>query len=161
MHALSFAFKRAHLTATAVGRHLLEPFGLTPARFDLLFLLFRSSLPRRQVQICAALGLSRATVCRAVARLEELGFVRRIRSLLNRRSHLVELTERASQVMRRAIRYILGGGYLEVAYQCALGSGPSESAFFLVEDTLEYVRRAARAFGDKASLFYATGHPDE
>lgn len=161
MHALSFALKRAHLTATAVGRHLLAPFGLTPARFDLLFILLRSSLPPRQVDLCAALGLSRATVCRCVARLEQLGLVRRRRSTFDRRSHRLELTDFAASLLRRAVAYIIGGGYLEVAYQCALARGPSDAAFFVVESTLDDVRAVAKNFGDRSTLFYLTGHPDE
>lgn len=160
MHALSFAFKRAHLRATAMGRLLLRPFGLTPARFDLLFLLQRSTSRRNQVTLASELGLSRATVCRCVRRLEELGFIRRIRISLNRRTHLLELTDFGRSVVRRAIRHILGGGYLELAYQCVY-FGPSERAFFLVEDVLSYVNMAAKSFGDTSTLYYPTGHPDD
>lgn len=161
MHALSFAFKRANLTSVRLGRGLLAPFGLTPARFDLLFVLFRSHIPRRQFQLSKELGISRATVCRTVARLEQLGFVQRIRYAFDRRSHSIELTDFATSLMRRAIRTILGGGYLEVVYQCVLGSHPCERAFFLVEDLIAWVERTARELGDTSTLHYATGHPDE
>src|SRR6266567_4827289 len=73
MNSTLFSIKRGFLRTVHFGRKVLEPFGLTPARFDILYLL-RDGW-RRQSQIWRRLGLHPSTVCRVMVRLEDLDLV--------------------------------------------------------------------------------------
>src|SRR5689334_4886448 len=88
MHALSFGFKRAHWSAVRVGKQVLEDVeGMTPARFDLLYLVRRVRLDDPLITDAGAwvtqdalwkgLGVHPSTVCKMLARLLEMGWVRR------------------------------------------------------------------------------------
>lgn len=135
MHQLSFQCKRAHLAAVAFGRRIFEGTkapddpdfdgvkDMTPARFDILFLvhgqfsrewrfmegsLAMTTLRRR-------LGLSRATISKAVKRLIELGLL--TAEQLDGRSKVVRLTKEGFARIRHAMHLVFSGRVLARHYR--------------------------------------------
>jgi DNA-binding MarR family transcriptional regulator len=154
MHSLSFQLKRAHHRVLAFGKSVLRKFGLTPARFDLLFVVYaRWEFRKRvydapaQTDLCRALGVTAATVSRMVGRLEKLGIVTRFGSRVDRRTKQVALTEEGLELFRDAVDEILGEDVVARAYRRALRE-PSPA------ELTDCVKRLAKAFGDTSTFGY-------
>jgi DNA-binding Lrp family transcriptional regulator len=101
---------------------------MTPARFDILYIIFRTRRWMRvwpyaadQVTICERLGLSRATVCKMLKRLEELGLVTRERCHNDGRRNLVIMTEEGVWRFTQALHVVFNGKPLIRAYASLLG----------------------------------------
>jgi DNA-binding MarR family transcriptional regulator len=122
MHALAFAAKRAYLRTVELGKFIFGPHGLTPARFDLLYIVDRGLAPQGHPQIAIArqLGCSDANVSRMLASLEELGLVTRVRDLMDRRRNLVRLTQEGFRVIRQAAEQVLHTWLLQHLYEEAM-----------------------------------------
>jgi DNA-binding MarR family transcriptional regulator len=95
--------------------------------------------------------------------LERLGLVQRVRDVwTDRRQLLVWLTDagrrcilQARGVMVRAMRKLV---YVAICF----GQHRDESKRLVHMETLEgYLRSLRSTFGDKASLYYPWGHPDD
>ena len=83
---------------------LLLAFGVTPARFDLMRLLYASetySLPQSWLR--AQLGVARATVSKMLRALEKLGLVERKTDEWDRRTKIVTLTYAARSLVWRVL----------------------------------------------------------
>lgn len=104
MNAIMFQLKRAWRAAVTTGRWTIRVVAdMTPARFDIMLLLRNAALEREeetrnycfmeQSRIVRELGLHKSTVSEALARLEELGWVKRFRDCDDRRIVIVEMTE--------------------------------------------------------------------
>jgi DNA-binding MarR family transcriptional regulator len=160
MHFMSFAIKRTHLRiyATARAWHPRSP--ITAARYDILHVIQRH-LAGYQAEICRVLHLSAATISRALARMEELGLLRRHISLSDRRKRWIQLTDLGLAEFNRVLHGTVSRGIVEKAYQCALGRPDDDDTWFRLEDSYSAARAIARYFGDLATQPYATGHPDE
>jgi DNA-binding MarR family transcriptional regulator len=129
MHAVSFVLKRAHLQNVAFGKKALKKVpGMTPARFDLLYLLRRVAiaegpsadplaLARRQTELWKDLGLHRSTVAKMLSRLEELGWIRRERDELDRRTFVVALTKKGLRLIWRAMRRVFRQKIIRKEYE--------------------------------------------
>jgi DNA-binding MarR family transcriptional regulator len=173
MHSLSFQLKRAHHRVVAFGKSVLRRFGLTPARFDLLYVVYaRWEFRKRiydapaQTDLCRALGVTAATVSRMVGRLEKLGFVTRFGSRIDRRTKQVALTEEGLALLREALDRIREDEVVELAYQRALREpSPADLEWFAdrqpsaalrraVASLKERVAKMAKAFGDTSTLRY-------
>ena len=85
VHNIFFGLKRAHHGTLRITRKLLAAFGLTAARFDLLYAVKKERRGILQSALRKVLGVSRATVSRMLASLEELGLVRRTFAKQDRR----------------------------------------------------------------------------
>ncbi len=171
MNANFFGLKRAFHGTLRITRASLARFGLTAARFDLLYALphgfqqfekgmWQSAL-RRQ------LGVSRPTVSRMLASLEQLGLVRRERHLYDRRQVVVALTRRGCTLIRKAKRFFIDSGWAQLALDTAFDVGQPGGRWcddwhcFHEMETLEgLLRRIRHAFGDFARLYYPW-HPDD
>jgi DNA-binding MarR family transcriptional regulator len=110
------------------------------------------------------IGVSRPTVSRMLASLEQLGLVRRQHFPYDRRQRLVALTRRGLTLMRKAAGVFISSGWAQLALDTALGqSGDRWCDDFqcLVDmDTLQGLLDKIRAaFGDFARLCYPW-HPD-
>jgi DNA-binding MarR family transcriptional regulator len=173
MNAIFFGLKRAFHSTLRVTRRMLTQLGLTAARFDMLFALPHES--RRigdgmwQSDLRRELGVSRPTVSRMLASLEELGLVLRKRDSKDRRQVFVALTEAGRVLIRNAERIFIHSGYIQLAVDTALGpeagaptmSAPTSNRWYdevacmiateAFEDQLDLVRSA---FGDFARLVY-------
>jgi DNA-binding MarR family transcriptional regulator len=160
MHYMSFALKRAHLRfyATARAWHPRSP--ITPARYDILHVI-REHLAGYQAEICRVLHLSAATISRAVARMEQLGLLRRHTSSIDRRTKWIALTDLGRVEFNRVLYGTVAPGIVDMAFMCALGHPDSDATWFRLDDTYLATLATARYLGDRATQPYATGHPDE
>jgi DNA-binding MarR family transcriptional regulator len=165
MNAQFFGLKRAFHATLRLTRPLLAKLGLTAARFDLLY-----ALPHGWNQFCRAmrqrdlrvrLGVSRPTVSRMLASLEELGLVHRERNIYDRRQVMVTLTRRGRAIIRKAVRHFMHSGWTELALDSALdrhrpGQRWCDEDFCLTEtEALDgLLKRIRAAFGDFATLSY-------
>jgi DNA-binding MarR family transcriptional regulator len=104
MNSASFGAKQAHFSFLRLGRVFCEPLGLTPARVDLLRAIASRSGSVEQAKLWRILSVCKSVVSVMVRSVEKLGFLRRSRSLGDRRTFIVELTE-AGRVALREIFY--------------------------------------------------------
>ena len=161
MHFMSFALKRAHLRALALVRPWLGGSPITPARYDLLHVVYENPVRAvTQRALTRFVGLSSATVSRTLKRLEQLGVVRRVRSSVDRRAKVVRFTQEGLREFRRVLYRVLCPGHLHLAYECAIGP-PMFQTYETLDDAYMAVRQIGRFFGDTAWLHYPTGHPDD
>jgi DNA-binding MarR family transcriptional regulator len=160
MHTVFFGLKRAHHATLGLTRHALKRMGLTAARFDMLFALKQSRLGMLQSRLRRLLGVSRTTVSRMLASLEQLGFLTRKRSWSDRRTHDVNLTPHGRATITLAHRRFTRSGWAQLAVDSALGTdgayrwyrdGDCIQATALVDGLLGQIRRV---FGDRARLVY-------
>jgi DNA-binding MarR family transcriptional regulator len=171
VNAIFFGLKRAFHGTLCITRRLLARLGLTAARFDLLY-----ALPRRRRELGNAmlqshlrrrLGVSRPTVSRMLASLEELGLVRRERDALDRRQRSIALTDRGRALIRRAERIFIRSGLAQLAVDTALGADATgeqwyDEAYCLeAMDTLDgLLEKIRHEFRDFATLSYPW-HPED
>jgi DNA-binding MarR family transcriptional regulator len=160
MHTIFFGLKRAHHATLGLTRRALNRMGLTAARFDLLFALMPARLGMLQSRLRRLLGVSRTTVSRMLASLEQLGFLTRKVSWSDRRTRDVELTPRGRSIIVSAHRMFTRSGWAQLAVDTALGTdgayrwfseGDCIQATALFDGLLGQVRRV---FGDRATLVY-------
>ena len=115
MHPTFFRMKRAHHSSLRVGRAMLRDAGLeplTPARFDLLYVVHQAShgfIPQKE--LTQRLGLHPSTVSKMLTRLEELGLAFREYSPDDGRERDVYLTRAGRELIERAISDVFGQGY--------------------------------------------------
>ncbi len=102
MHFLMFRIKRALLSGVRAAKEFCKEVELTPTRFD--YLRAASSHPEGtpQKEITRILGLSSAAVSKMLLRLVEIGLVTRERSVRDRRTFVVRVTEEGVRRMREA-----------------------------------------------------------
>jgi DNA-binding MarR family transcriptional regulator len=117
-----------HLRVVEIGKLLFAPYGLTPARFDMLrIVLVHEEHGVLQSRIRALLGVSGATVSRMLKALEALGFVTRKALAADRRNLLVALTGSGLAIMKHAMaRYVDNGGAHRLARR-GLGFDPKRA----------------------------------
>jgi DNA-binding MarR family transcriptional regulator len=173
MNHFMFALKRAHQVSLRLGQQLVAPFGLTPARFDLMYQLMegrgrhRPIVPRRiaQSDLRKRLGVTAATTSRMLRSLEDLGLVLRTRPdrWEDRRQRLVELTERGYRAMCAAVHETMTRGLVWLALDSVV-LGPRwncEWRHLEVFDTLDvHLTDLRRGLGDTARIYYRW-HPDD
>ena len=165
MHAIFFGLKRAFHGTLRVSRSALQASGLTAARFDLLYALYRRPLrAEAQRALTRKLGVTRSTVSRMLASLEVLGIVRRTRVSCDRRQRWVALTDAGRTRIQRAILRLVRAGSAQLAVDSALGGErwyDSDAHCFFAMAALDHSLWDIRqAFGDFATLAYPW-HPDD
>jgi DNA-binding MarR family transcriptional regulator len=171
MHAAFFGLKRAFHGTLRLMRSPLAKLGLTAARFDMLYALphgrenFEVGLTQSDLR--RTLGVSRPTVSRMLASLEQLRLVRRRRAEVDRRQILVALTRAGRLLIRKAERLLIDGGHAQFAVDCAVDPyQPSARwcddtfCFFEMAGLESFLDRVRYAFGDFATLRYPW-HPDD
>jgi len=172
MNANFFGLKRAFHGTLRITRASLGRLGLTAARFDLLYALphkFRKfEHGMLQSALRGQLGVSRPTVSRMLASLEQLGLVRRERDPSDRRQRVVALTRRGCSLIRTAERVFIHRGWAQLALDSAFDLGDPDGGRWCDDihclfemDALEgLLRRIRHAFADLATLDYPW-HPDD
>ena len=100
MDDVLFGVKRAHLAvnAWALGR-LKKDFGVTPARFDLMRLIYDRNFRWVQSELRARLGVARATISRMLRSLERLGWIERKPNAFDKRTRDCVLTYEGRRVV--------------------------------------------------------------
>ena len=160
MHFLAFRLKRAHQASLRISRQIASRYALTPARYDLLYMIWKSYFAPKQSKIRAALGVARSTVSRMLKSLEELGIVRRTKSDGDRRTRRVELTpEGRSQFLK--LQYVVEFDEMQLAYEVAFGLSKGRNTFGPIDHFFWTAKTIAEQFGDTADLWFPTGHPDD
>ncbi len=99
MDDLFFGVKRTHLAVNRWALHRLREFGVTPARFDLMRLIYERQYWWTQDAIRHRLGVARSTVSRMVRALETLGWITRERARWDRRTLICRLTYEGRRVV--------------------------------------------------------------
>jgi DNA-binding MarR family transcriptional regulator len=170
MHALTFGFKRAHWSAVRVGKQeLVDVEDMTPARFDLLYLLRRVRLddPRitengdglTQDWLWKRLGVHSSTVCKMVARLLQMGWVSRVRYHLDRRRWLVRLTDLGLKKVAHAMRILFRGRVMLKRYEKLFPTVPLGHVVTRIHRLVDTLKTVAYVFGDRSSVWFDYGHP--
>jgi DNA-binding MarR family transcriptional regulator len=168
MHALFFGMKRAFHASLRITRKALKSFGLTAARFDLMWALTRPAAGyMRQSDLRRLLGVTAPTVSRMVKSLQALGLVRAERSQCgDRRQCLVELTETGLERIRAAAALFIDGRVAKRILERVLGRYPvrgrsrAEVIFHRMCDFEDMLRWTRETCGDTAMLRYPW-HPDD
>ena len=161
MHTVFFGLKRAFHGTLRVTRGALATFGLTPARFDMLYVVAKegSSLMQRDLQ--RALGVAAATVSRMLRSLEKLGLVEREVLEEDRRCRNVKLTKAGRRCVLRAVRWLIRSGNIQLMVDSALSpdrwydAAACRRARDEFDRSLHFVRDA---YFDVATLHYPHAH---
>jgi DNA-binding MarR family transcriptional regulator len=165
MNAIFFGAKRAYHSILRVTRKRLASFGLTAARFDLLFAIIgrdaKADRPVLQSKLRRKLGVTGSTVCRMLQSLEKLNLVRREVDEGDRRQRYVELTNKGLACIRAARAVLLRVGQKLVNRAISFGNRRDPVACFRNMVTLEEYFDAIREdYGDTAARLYLW-HPDD
>jgi DNA-binding MarR family transcriptional regulator len=171
MNTVAFGTKRVFHGFLRVTRKLLSSFGLTAARFDMLYAIspWSGGPPHapsvRQSELRSMLGVSAPVVSRMLRSLEALGFVTRKRETCgDRRQVRVTLTKRGLGCICRARRIVLRG-VRRIVLDAIVFSGRRDrwSQIDYKERLRSYLGALRRAFGDTAWLSFPDppAHPDD
>ena len=112
MDAVFFSMKRAHLGGQRLGRFLLEPFepfGLTPARFDMMKTIYECEEMLSQAALVKRLGVVRSAVSDMVKTLMRLKLLTRFRAA-DGRTFIIQLTEFGRALIKKACDEIVNNG---------------------------------------------------
>jgi DNA-binding MarR family transcriptional regulator len=156
MNSTFFSCKRAHHSCLRMSRRLLGP-DLTPARFDMLYILDALD-PHRygffQRELCTLLGVTAPTVSRMLTSLQELGYVRRELDWEDGRRRVITLTPEGRALFRRLVAQIGSMDELLVdAATCPLYSWSDAATW-----TNSALRQRRRSFRDQQRDLCRTFH---
>jgi DNA-binding MarR family transcriptional regulator len=159
-----FSCKRAFHRTLAVTRRPLAVFGLTAARFDMLYEISRSRM-FGMMQSCLrrALGVTAATVSRMLRSLEQLGLVKRRRDDGDTRQRWVTLTNLGRRRIRLAQSLLVRWGAVQLVVDCVLTydcAHDPDACFTAMCNADAVLGSLRKGLGDTASLFYPW-HPDD
>jgi DNA-binding MarR family transcriptional regulator len=102
---LGYSLKRAQLKVFEDFLRCVAPLQLTPAQFSVLLLLDRNP-GRNQTEIANTLGILRPNFVSMLDALESRGLCTRMRSINDRRSHILVLTDKGRAVLARAKKLV-------------------------------------------------------
>lgn len=169
MHALHFRLKRAFQSTLRVARTALIRYGLTPARFDLLYAIQGEHHPRElrdppslwQSALRRVLGVTAPTVSRMLRSLEDLGLVRRWRDGRDTRQRVVALTRKGYALLRATMDDLMGSGVVELGATSAvvyprLPMPDDFEDLSTMEDIVHRLRCIAQCFHDTGDVDYAS-----
>jgi DNA-binding MarR family transcriptional regulator len=145
--------KRGYLRGVSFARKLLQPFGLTPARFDVLFLLRKGW--KHQSAICRHLGLHPSTVSKLLKKIDDV-LVYRNCDWENHREVVVKLSAAGRAALEAAAAALVDNGALDAYVEWAV-AGPNRHKAKRPVATLNFeeaLLRLRRALLDSARLLY-------
>jgi len=158
MHAMLFGLKRGYYATLRFARRVLVKFGVTPARFDLMFALWQYAPGHLQSELRRILGVAGPTVSRMLKSLTQLGLVFRVRAMNDGREKMVLLTEKGKACVGRVVSALMETGQVEEVMARAAGGeranwtlARGQLAILNLEEALIRVRRG---FADRAQLLY-------
>lgn len=154
MHDLSFRFKRAHIRAVEFHKPFAAEFGLTPARFDAMYVIRAKGGVCRQHEIWEALGLSPSTICKMLKSMEILGLIWREPDEDDHRHRVVRLTKYGFLKIVAAIKVFIRTDMLRSFYDSIDAKGRE-----FVTSLRIAAQRAARALFDSSTLAYRPDAP--
>ena len=162
MHQMFFTLRRGFHKSNQFLSRMLQPFGITPARLDVLHAIDDLGVRPRQTWLAQWFGVTAATMSKLVRALEGLGLVARARDPADARAFRISLTELGLRLLRRVRREIQGSGAAELAAVSAVTWTwwDDTQAFIQMEAFDDALSRIRRQFGDIAAFHYPW-HPDD
>jgi DNA-binding MarR family transcriptional regulator len=168
MNAHFFKTKRAFHAILRITRKPLASFGLTAARYDMLYAICEGppgldgdECITEQSELPEKLGVHKSVVSRMLRSLEELGLVSRERYAGDRRTFVVELTEAGVARLRDATRCLARASQRLLCMAICFGRWRDPDArlqhMSAYESYLDVIRSE---YGDKAWLPYFW-HPED
>jgi DNA-binding MarR family transcriptional regulator len=160
MNAHFFGAKRTFHAILHVMRKPLASFGLTSARYDMLYAIDRAGRITRQRALTRRLGVHRSVVSRMLRSLEQIGLVKRRRSI-DRRTRVVRLTAAGIARLRDATRSLARASMRLLCIAICFGRERDRDERFRHMCAYEAYQDAIReGFGDGGRLTYPW-HPDD
>lgn len=104
---LGYSLKRAQLRIFDDFLRCVAPVKLTPAQFSVLLLIDRNP-GRNQTEIANTLGILRPNFVAMLDALESRGLCTRARSPSDRRSHVLDLTDKGRTTLAKAKKLVQG-----------------------------------------------------
>jgi DNA-binding MarR family transcriptional regulator len=120
MHGIFFGLKRAFHGTLRMTRTQLATLGLTPARFDMLYIVAKERSGMLQRDLQRALGVTAPTVSRMLKSLTTLGFVERTVMEEDHRRRYVVLTKAGRRRVLKAARWLIHSGNIQLMVDSAL-----------------------------------------
>jgi DNA-binding MarR family transcriptional regulator len=170
MNAHFFGTKRAFHAILRIMRKPLKSFGLTAARYDMLYAIC-GGVPKAdfdpddcstdQSELPMMLGVHKSVVSRMLRSLEQLGLVSRERCCVDRRRLYVALTLAGVERLRDAARCLARASRRLLCMAICFGGWRDPDERFRHLDTYDsYLRGIRRQFGDVAWLGFRW-HPED
>ena len=121
MDDIFFQAKRSHLAVNRWALFKLREFGVTPARFDLMRLIYDRNFRWVQSQLRARLGVARATISRMLRSLERLGWIERKPNPFDRRTRDCVLTYEGRRIVASVMSALIWPRVIATVVDAALG----------------------------------------
>ncbi|MDB4996244.1 MAG: DNA-binding transcriptional regulator, MarR family [Myxococcaceae bacterium] len=129
MHAVTWDAKRVFLGLSKVRARLMERWGLTPARFDMLYAIRCQRqfwFPQRRLR--ELLGVCASTISRMIDSLVEIGFLVRRPIATDRRCRELKITKHGKRTLRCMFGNIIKTGLARLIVGHALADNPDAVA---------------------------------
>jgi DNA-binding MarR family transcriptional regulator len=127
---LGYSLKRAQLRIFDDFMRCVAPLQLTPAQFSVMLLLEKNP-GRNQTEIATTLGILKPNFVAMLDDMERRGLCLRVRSVNDRRSHILALTEKGAAALARAKKLI--GVKHEARLRALLGDDNRLMLFTMLE----------------------------
>jgi DNA-binding MarR family transcriptional regulator len=127
MHRVTWDVKRVFLRLSKVRRKVMERWGLTPARFDMLYAIRcqrRFWFPQRALR--KLLGVCASAISRMIDSLVETGFLVRRRVEGDRRLRELKITKHGKRTLRCMFGNIIKSGLARQVVGHALADDPDD-----------------------------------
>jgi DNA-binding MarR family transcriptional regulator len=168
MNAHFFKTKRAFHAILRITRKPLASFGLTAARYDMLYAIAWGvpgedweDCPTEQSELPGMLGVHKSVVSRMLRSLQQLGLVSRERCAGDRRGNWVQLTEAGVARLRDAARCLARASRRLLCMAICFGRWRDREARFRHMSAYEsYLNVIRWEYGDDAVLPYCW-HPED
>ena len=121
MDDIFFGVKRGHLAVNAWALGRLKEFGVTPARFDLMRMIYDRNYQWVQSELRYALGVARATISRMLRSLEKLGWIERKPNPFDRRTRDCMLTYEGRRIVASVMSALIWPKVIAKIVDAALG----------------------------------------
>jgi len=150
MDDIFFGVKRSHLALNRWALLKLREFGVTPARFDLMRLIFVRNFRRSQMDLRRKLGVARATISRMMKALEKLGWITREVDPFDRRTRDCTLTYEGRRIVASVMSALIWPKVIAEIVDVALGGNAEQerkaAEWFARRLVIAFAIRRASAF---------------
>src|SRR5258706_5204243 len=121
MDDVLFGVKRGHLAGNRWALLKLREFGVTPARFDLMRMIYERNYRWVQSELRSELGVARATISRMLISLEKLGWITREPNPFDRRTRDCLLTYEGRRIVAAVMSALIWPRVIAKIVDAALG----------------------------------------
>ena len=126
MDDVFFQMKRSHLAVNRWALLKLREFGVTPARFDLMRMIYFRNYRWAQSELRSALGVARATISVMVRALVKLGWITREVNQFDRRTRDCVLTYEGRKIVASVMSALVWPKVIAKIVDVALGGKVEE-----------------------------------